>query len=684
MDELERTVTSMQITTQQQYLAAVEQATNAARAYYQDGSLLMADGEYDTLVRTIATYEATHPETRIEHQLHDAVAAGTAEHGDVIHRAPMLSLDNSFDASNLQDWLTGRAGPFTTEPKYDGLSLAATYRNGELVRIATRGDGTAGENVTHAAGRIAGLPDRIDTTTDLEIRGEVIFTHENYDAANRNRIAAGKKAFVNPRNAAAGTLRTEHLEYDAQLTFYAHGQIGLETETHSAAMHALREFGINTGDAGLALRVHASADEVLAEVASFAARRETLPLDVDGLVIKIDHIATQQELGTSSRAPKWGIAFKYPALEATSTLLEVEWTVGRTGRITPRARIEPVFVAGTTVTYATLHNAEDIKRKDLRIGDTVLVKRAGEVIPRIEAPIIEQRTGDETEIAAPAQCPRCAGDINRNDKVWRCTRGRGCGAAESIRYAASRDCLDIEGLGEFLVGELVRSGRVETVADLFTLTRDDLLGLPYASAHTSTDPKTGEARTTQPRMQEKSVENLLGQIEKARTQPLSRVFCALGVRMTGRSMSRRIAKHFTTMPAILAADTDTLTAVDGIGPERAAVIREELTELAETIEKLVTLGVNMTESTDTNTEDSPLTGKTLVVTGTMTGRLEGRSRDEVHAMIEAAGGKTSSSVSKKTSILVAGDAAGSKLAKAAELGVTVLSPDELAELLGLD
>jgi len=659
------TRTSLPLGTPEAYREAVLTALAAAETYYQNDGLLMADSEYDKLVAAIALYETTHPEHRIEHGILEKVAAGTTGTGDVVHAAPMLSLDNCFDTDELRTWLTGRgAARFTTEPKYDGLSLAATYANGRLVRIATRGDGTSGEDVTYAAARIAGLPSQLAEAVDVEVRGEVIFTNENYASANDLRVKVGKKAFVNPRNAAAGTLRAETLEYPATLNFYAHGQIGLETTSHSAAIAELARLGVSTGDGELAIRVHCDIESVIAAVEAFAAARETLPLDVDGMVVKCDETADQQRLGFSSRAPRWGIAYKYPALEATSVLRAVEWTVGRTGRITPRATIDPVFVAGTTVTYATLHNADDIRRKDLRIGDTVLVKRAGEVIPRIEAPIVEKRDGTETVISAPATCPRCSGAIVTDDIVWRCARGRACGTGEAIRYATSRDCLDIEGMGEKLVEQLVASGRVKDVADLFTLTEADLSGLE--------------------RMGETSAKKVVEQITNARTRPLSRVFCALGVRMTGRSMSRRLARHFATMDALRKADTDSLCQVEGVGPERANVIREELVELTDVIDRLVALGVNMNEPVDTTASTSgvgEINGKTFVVTGAMTGRLDGMSRNDVHALIENAGGKTSGSVSKKTDYLVSGEAGGSKIEKATSLGVKIITPDELADLL---
>jgi DNA ligase (NAD+) len=658
------TIYGMSTTTREQYSKMITEAQAAALAYYQDAGLLMADSEYDQLLVTIKEYENSHPDDVVTHSLFDAVAGGLVQSGDAVHASPMLSLDNCFDADSLRDWLAARGcTTFTTEPKYDGLSLAATYRQGRLVRIATRGDGTAGENVTHAAGRIVGLPSELSEALDIEVRGEVIFTHDDYQAANDARVLSGKKAFVNPRNAAAGTLRAENLDYSVRLSFFAHGHIGLTSSSHSEAMTHLRDLGFGAGEDRLAVQAHSDIASVIAAVDAFAGERLTLPLDADGIVVKCDQISDQERLGFSSRAPKWGIAFKYPALEATSVLRMVEWTVGRTGRITPRASIDPVFVAGTTVTYATLHNANDIKRKDLRIGDTVLVKRAGEVIPRIEAPIIEKRTGAETIIQAPEHCPRCAAPLDTSDLVWRCTRGRSCGAAEAIRYAASRDCLDIEGMGDKLVEQLVEAKLVSDVADLFSLTTASLSGLD--------------------RMGETSARKVIDQIEKAKNQPLSRVFCALGVRMTGRSMSRRLARHFSTMTALRTATLDDLTQVDGVGPERAATIREELIELSSVIERLEVLGVNMTESTDgTVSVATDIAGKTFVLTGAMSGPLEAMSRNDVHTLLEELGAKTSSSVSKKTDYLVSGESSGSKLDKAKTLGVKVISPEDLAALLG--
>jgi DNA ligase (NAD+) len=652
-------------TTRKSYLEKVAAATAAAAAYYDSDTLLMSDADYDRLLADITATEAAKPQWRTEHGLLTTVAAGRSKGGEARHAVPMLSLDNVFNAEELEAWLAARPDVthFTVEPKFDGLSLGATYRNGILVRLATRGDGETGEDVTYAVARIAGLPSRLSDPVDVEVRGEVIFTHDNYDAANAGRIASGKKAFVNPRNAAAGTLRAETLDYPVELSFFAHGQHGLTAQSHHDVMARLSGLGVNVGNGDLGAR-RVARTELIAVIDAFGTGRTNLPLDVDGAVIKVDSLETQTKMGMSSRAPRWGIAYKYPAAEATSTLLSVEWTVGRTGRITPRATIDPVFVSGTTVTNATLHNADDIKRKDLRIGDRVLVKRAGEVIPRIEAPLVDLRDGSQTAVDIPQSCPRCHGQIDTTDAVWRCVRGRACGASESIMYAVGRDALDIEGMGEKVVVQLVERGLVADVADLFSLSAAQLAELD--------------------RMGEKSAVKIVEQIEQARTRPLSRVLCALGVRMTGRSMSRRLARHFSSMDAIAGADVETLCKVEGVGPERAQVIAEELRDLADVIEKLRAAGVNLLEADSGGVEaTSALVGKTFVVTGSMSGPLAGMSRDQVHELIEQAGGKTSGSVSKKTDYLVTGDGGGSKAVKATELGVATVSPDDLAAMLGV-
>lgn len=646
---------------------AVEALRAAATAYYVEGDLLMDDASYDTLTRATLEAAAEHPEwlddelrLRIA-SLTTRVAAGVSAAGGAEHAVPMLSLDNIFDGAEMTRWCdTKGAGPFTVEVKFDGLSLAVTYRQGKLFRLATRGDGASGEDVTYALDRIPSLPRTLSQPVDIEVRGEVIFTHENFAIANSARITSGKPAFVNPRNAAAGTLRAEQLPYKPVLSFYTHGAIGYDCETHSELLKRLSALGLPLADGAASLMVCESASDVVARIEQISERRGAFDFEIDGAVVKVDSVKRQNDLGSTGRAPRWGVAYKYPAVEATSTLEAVEWTVGRTGRITPRARIAPCFVQGVTVTYATLHNADDIARKDLRVGDTVLVKRAGEVIPRIEAPLVSLRTGAEKAIAVPTSCPRCGGLIDTADAVWRCVKGRSCGLVESIVYAVSRDCLDIDGFGAKLVALAVEKGLVTDLASIYSLNVGQLSSLD--------------------RMGATSAQKLVDAIEASKVQPFSRVLAALGVRMTGRSMSRRLAAHFGDMSTLQAAGIDGLLGVEGVGDERAQVIMSELQELAELIARLEALGLNMVEPR-TVAESQPLAGLIIVVTGTMTGRIAALGRNEMNELIVRAGGKPSGSVSAKTNILVAGDSAGSKKAKAVELGVRVVGCDEFATLV---
>ncbi|NUP65491.1 MAG: NAD-dependent DNA ligase LigA, partial [Nonomuraea sp.] len=412
-----------------------------------------------------------------------------------------------------------------------------------------------------------------------------------------------------------------------------------------------------------------------------AAARATLAFGIDGIVIKCDLAADQAAAGFSSRAPRWAIAYKLPATEKITKLVGVEWNTGRTGIIAPRAVLEPVELDGSVVTYATLHNVADITRRGLMLGDSVVVYKAGDVIPRVESPVVHLRTGEEQPIPIPQVCPSCGDAIDSSQERWRCVRGRECRAIESIVYAAGRDQLDIEGLAQRRIEQLLEAGLIADFADLFFLTREQLLSLE--------------------RMGETSTDKLLAAFEQVKTRPLSRVFAALGVRGTGRSMSRRIARHFGSMDAIRAADAEAIQAVEGIGPEKAPVVVAELIEVAPLIDKLVRAGVNMTEpgwvppaekaaveegaagegAAGPTAVDLPLAAMSVVVTGAMTGPLAELSRNEVNELIERAGGKASSSVSAKTSLLVAGEKAGSKRAKAESLGVRIATPEEFAELV---
>ncbi|WP_338909653.1 NAD-dependent DNA ligase LigA [Streptomyces nigra] len=689
------TTAAVVITDAAAYAQAVEDAVKASAAYYASGDSALDDDAYDRLVRGIAAWEAEHPDQILTASPTGKVAGGAVE-GDVPHTVAMLSLDNVFSEEEFSAWtasLARRIGHeverFSVEPKLDGLAIAARYVDGRLSRLITRGDGMAGEDISHAIGTIEGLPEELSEPVTVEVRGEVLMTAAQFEHANQVRSAHGGQPFANPRGAAAGTLRAKERAYTVPTTFFGYGLLPLsDTESslavklgdlaHSDLMVQAAAYGINTTASTNVPGVTAdTVEQVLARVQEIAAVRAELPFGIDGIVIKADLAADQQAAGSGSRAPRWAIAYKLPAVEKITRLLEVEWNVGRTGIIAPRAVLEPVEIDGATITYATLHNPADITRRDLRLGDHVMVYRAGDVIPRVEAPVAHLRTGEEQPIVFPDVCPRCGSDIDTSEQRWRCANGRNCHLVASLSYAAGRDQLDIEGLGHTRVVQLVEAGLVTDLADLFTLTRQELLGLE--------------------RMGETSTDNLLAALAAAKGQPLSRVLCALGVRGTGRSMSRRIARHFATMDNIRAADAEAMQQVEGIGTEKAPSIVAELAELAPLIAKLAAAGVNMIEpgatpptppgsasdDSDEETEGAggPLAGMTVVVTGAMTGPLEKLSRNQMNELIEQAGGRSSSSVSKKTTLVVAGDGAGSKQAKAESLGIRLASPDEFATLI---
>ncbi|MEZ0072104.1 NAD-dependent DNA ligase LigA [Planotetraspora sp. GP83] len=680
---------------QAEYAQAVQVAVDAAAAYYGSGDSALDDDAYDRLVRGIEAYEAAHPEHALPGSPAGKVAGGAVV-GDVPHTVPMLSLDNVFSAEDLAGWVAGlerRLGrpveAWSVEPKLDGLAVSARYQGGRLAQLVTRGDGVAGEDVSHAIGTVVGLPERLPEPVTVEIRGEVLMTSAQFEAANVARTSFDGVPFANPRSAAAGTLRAKDRKYRCEMTFFGYGALPLPFEDgsplavrlrelpHSQIMELVVGLGVQTtGATPVGVIAVATVDEVRARVEEIAGLRAELPFGIDGIVIKADLAADQELAGFSSRAPRWAIAYKLPAVEKITKLVEVEWNVGRTGIIAPRAVLEPVRLDGSVVTYATLHNPADITRRGLMLGDHVTVYKAGDVIPRVEAPVVHLRTGDERAVVFPQVCPRCGGDIDTSQQRWRCVRGRACHAVASVSYAVGRDQLDIEGLGETRIVQLVDAGLIVDFADLFTLTREQILALD--------------------RMGETSTDNLLAAIERAKGKPLNKVFCALGVRGTGRSMSRRIARHFASMDAIRAADIDGLQAVEGIGPEKAAMLVEELAELAPLIDKLVVAGVTMTEpgatgpgtgAADEAEADAdpavslPLTGMAVVVTGSMSGPLEALSRNQMNELIERAGGKASSSISARTALLVAGEKAGSKKDKAAALGVRIATPEEFAAMV---
>jgi len=669
------------------YLAAVDEVRAAARHYYSGSTLVMDDAAYDALLARVVATEAEHPEWTVPDSPSEVVGAGGAVVGDVPHTTPMLSLDNVFDVDGLVKWaarldrVLGRAaGGYTVEPKIDGLAVSARYVDGALAQVITRGDGRAGEDVTAQARRAVGLPHALAEPVSIEIRGEVFMTEADFALANELRTGHGEPAFAHPRSAAAGTLRAVDRAYAAPLSFLAYGVHGLDPAqhlSHSAAMAYVASLGVaTTARSGAGMPVCATIDEVVAAVEALGARRLSLGFGVDGAVIKADLAADRDDAGSSSRAPRWGVAFKFPADTRTTKLLRIEVQVGRTGVITPVAVLEPVQISGVTVTSATLHNFDDLVRRNVRAGDTVFVRRAGDVIPEVTGAKLDERPADSEPFAPPSVCPRCGGEIDRSQKRWRCTRGRSCGARESLAYYTARTSMDIEGLGDKIIDLLVRAGLVTDPADLYDLDVAALMPLD--------------------RMGEVSASKLVANIQASKAQPLSRVLTGLGLRMTGRSMSRRLARHFGTMDALLAASVEDLQAVEGVGPERAVTIAAELVELRPVIDKLIARGVSMTEPDATGPspaspsaaapgdEPAPLplrkpdgTPMTVVVTGS----VPGLTRDEGNEAVERLGGRSSGSVSKRTDLVVVGDGAGSKAAKAADLGIPVMPADRFASLL---
>jgi DNA ligase (NAD+) len=664
-----------------EYRAAIAEIRTAAAAYYDGIEIAMDDAAYDALLARVAATEAARPGWAQPDSPTVTVAAGAVAGGDVEHSVPMLSLDNVFDEDSLRGWavrldkaLGHPAGGYTVEPKIDGMAIAARYIDGHLMQVATRGDGRAGEDVTTQARLVAGLPAQLTGPVTVEVRGEVFMTDADFERANELRTAHGGQAFANPRNAAAGTLRAQDRAYEAPLSFFAyavHDLPGGDGFRHSEAMAAISRLGVaTTASSSAGMPVCGVLDEVVAAVEALGAGRGALGFAVDGAVVKADRAVDRDRAGSSSRAPRWAIAYKFPADTRTTRLTAIEVQVGRTGLITPVAVLEPVLVGGVVVTSATLHNFGDLVRRDVRAGDTVFVRRAGEVIPEITGAKLDERAADAAAFVPPEQCPRCGGDIDRSQKRWRCVQGRACGAAESLGYFAARDSMDIEGLGEKVVTALVTAGLVTDPADLYDLGAETLAGLD--------------------RMGATSAGKLVAAIAGSRAQPLSRVLTGLGVRMTGRSMSRRLARHFGTMEALCAATLEQLQEVEGVGPERAATIAAELVDLAPVIAKLTERGVTMTEPGVTPfaravAEAGPRlplqTAEGKPMTVVVTGSVPGLTRTEGNEAVETLGGKSSGSVSKRTGLVVIGDGAGSKAAKAEELGLRTMPAETFAELL---
>lgn len=640
------------------------------------------DAEYDRLMAQLRELESAHPELVTPDSPTQRVgAAPLAAFEQVRHEVPMLSLDNTFDEAGflafnkrVQDRLKSGADlTYCCELKLDGLAVSLLYEDGLLVSAATRGDGTTGENITANVRTIHAIPLRLhgdNIPARVEVRGEVFMTESGFEKLNEDARRTGAKVFANPRNAAAGSLRQLDPRITAKrpLTFFCYGLGLLEggemPASHLGRLQQFKAWGLPVSDR---VRLANNADEVLAFYREVEEVRPSLGFDIDGVVIKVDSLALQEQLGFVARAPRWAVAFKFPAQEQMTVVRDVEFQVGRTGAITPVARLEPVQVAGVVVSNATLHNADEIARLGLRIGDKVVIRRAGDVIPQVVNVVESERPEDTREIVFPSHCPVCGSDVERveGEAVTRCTGGLICGAQrkEALKHFVSRRALDVEGMGDKIIDQLVEKEYVKTPADLFRLTAGKLTGLD--------------------RMGPKSAQNVVDALEKARFTTLPRFLYALGIREVGEATAANLANHFGELEKVMDADLDALIAVQDVGKVVASHVRNFMDEESnrEVIRELTgEMGVHWPQVEVVNAAeiDSPFAGKTVVLTGS----LSQMNRDDAKARLTALGAKVSGSVSKKTDLLIAGEAAGSKLAKAQELGIAVIDEAEMIRLLG--
>lgn len=646
--------------------------------YYQLDDPLITDAEYDRLMAELLAIEARYPELVTPDSPTRRVGAPPVEtFAEVRHEVPMLSLDNAFSDEDLTAFdrrvrkeLSREEVEYVAEPKLDGLAVNLLYQDGVLVRAATRGDGAVGEDVTHNVRVIRAIPLRLrgdGFPAHFEVRGEVFMPKQGFLALNERARGNGEKVFVNPRNAAAGSLRQLDARVTASrpLSFYAYGIGAFPDDRLPATQHELVESFKRWGlPVSPELRVVQGATGCLEYYRSLGERRHSLPYDIDGVVYKVDGLQLQVELGFVSRAPRWAIAHKFPAEEARTRVLAIDVQVGRTGVLTPVARLEPVFVGGVTITNATLHNADEVRKKDVRQGDTVVVRRAGDVIPEVVRVVPELRVPGVEPFHLTERCPECGSAVETEpgEALARCSGGLYCPAQhkESIKHFASRRAMDIEGLGDKLVDQLVDRKLIGTVADLYRLSLDQLAGLD--------------------RMGTKSAANLLEALERSKRTTLARFLYALGIRDVGEVTAKALADHFGSLDALMAATEDELVAVADVGPVVSGHIRLFFAQAhnREVIAQLLDCGVGWeTPAAAPEASEFPLQGLVFVLTGT----LAAMSRDEAHARLEALGAKCTGSVSKNTNYVVAGEEPGSKLAKASELGIPVLDEDAFLAML---
>ncbi|MDN5292861.1 MAG: ligase [Eubacteriales bacterium] len=633
----------------------------------------ITDAQYDLLMQELARLEAMYPEFITPDSPTQRVGGKPAEgFATVTHRVPMLSLNNAFNEADLRDFdrrvrqlAGGEKVEYVVEPKIDGLAVSLIYENGRFVRGATRGDGEVGEDITANLRTIRSLPLRLRQPVPfLDVRGEVYMPKKEFARLNAEREEAGEPPFANPRNAAAGSVRQLDPRVTAKrelhIFVYAIGLIeGRDVATHWEGLHLLRELGLPVNPH---IYLAATIDEVLDYVNGWQEKRHQLPYEIDGMVVKVNSLSLQRAMGSTAKSPRWAIAYKFPPEQALTRVEDIVISVGRTGVLTPTAVLTPVRVAGSTVSRATLHNEDIIRQKDIRIGDTVIIHKAGDVIPEVVEVVKEKRTGAEKEFHMPSRCPACGSEVVRmeGEVAWRCINSS-CPAQlqEKIIHFVSRDAMNIEGLGPKLVVQLMRAGLVKDAADLYYLRYEDLVRLE--------------------RMGPKSARNLLQAIERSKNASLGQLIFALGIRHVGAKAGKVLATAFRSMDRLMTASEEELMAIPEVGPKMAASIvaffaREENRRL---IERLRQAGVRMTEE-ETAAGDQPLAGKTFVLTGT----LSSLTRREAGELIEKLGGKVTNSVSKNTDYVVVGENPGSKYDKALALGITLLTEEEFLAMVG--
>lgn len=670
---------------QRQWRELADEVRGHQFRYYVKDAPVVSDGEFDRLLKELEALEAQYPELQTPDSPTQLVggAGFVTEFGSADHLERMLSLDNAFSSEELTAWDARVRGDIGEEPEYlcelkiDGVALSLVYENGVLVRGATRGDGRSGEDVTLNARTIEDVPERLTSSKEypipalLEVRGEVFFRLEDFEALNASLVEESKPPFANPRNSAAGSLRQKNPAITARrrLRMICHG-LG---RAEGFAPESLHEAYLALGQWGLPVSTHTTKVRGIAQVQErvnhWAEHRHDVEHEIDGLVVKVDTVALQRRLGSTSRAPRWAIAYKYPPEEATTELLDIRVSVGRTGRVTPFAYMTPVKVAGSTVSLATLHNASEVKRKGVLIGDTVVIRKAGDVIPEVLGPVADLRNGSEREFVMPTTCPECGTVLaheKEGDADIRCPNSRSCPAQlrERVFHVAGRGAFDIEALGYEAAIALLSAGVIEDEGDLFSLTAEDLLRTDLFKTKNGSLSANGS--------------RLLENLDKAKQQQLWRVLVALSIRHVGPTAARALATEFGELEAIEGASVEQLAAVEGVGATIAAAVVDWFTVdwHRAIVDNWRAAGVRMADERDESIPRN-LEGLSIVVTGS----LPGFSRDEAKEAIIARGGKSASSVSKKTAFVVVGDAPGSKYDKAVELGVTILDEDGFRALL---